>query len=241
MKKYLILYSSFIFAITAKAQFLRGIGIFGAATQSAHYYKNRDAGLKDPLVFVPSYYYPTSHISSEYFSWGAGVFAEFLRHDHFRWQTELEYANKGARETEVIDQYMGTRTDKKQNNKYTYFQWNNYLKIYYPIFSFSHTYLLPGIRLEYLYKSSTPVFSSVSGDFPRFWFSGNLALGYEFPLFKNISGFTEFHWNPDIIRHRHGSTVVRNRTFELRFGMIWRKRQRHIDDCNAPKYHGPNY
>lgn len=241
MMKKLIVYAGIALSINANAQFFRGIGIFGAATQSAHYYKNKDHALKDPMIFVPSYYYPSTHISGEHFSWGAGVFAEFLRYDNLRWQTEFEYANKGAKEREIIDQYMGTRADSRGTNKYTYIQWNNYLKFYYPVFSFSHTYLMPGVRLEYLYKSSTPVFSSVSGDFPKFWFSGNVGIGYEFPLFKNFTGFSEFHWNPDVIRHKHGSTSVRNRTFELRVGIMWRKRVRRIDDCNAPKYHGPNY
>lgn len=239
--KFKILSISLFFSCCIHAQFFRGIGVFGALTQSAHYYKNKDESLKDPTIFVPQYYYPSTHISTEYFSWGAGVFAEFLRSDNYRWQTELEYANKGARETEIIDQYMGTRTNSKANNKYTYIQWNNYLKFYYPIFQYSHTYLMPGIRLEYLYKKSTPVFSSVSSNFPTFWFSGNIGVGYEFPLFKNFSGFAEYHWNPDILRHRHANTFVRNRTLEARFGVMWRPRVKRIDDCNAPKYHGPNY
>jgi hypothetical protein len=230
-----------LFSIQMGAQFFRGIGVYGALTQSAHYYRNKDHSLKDPMLFVPQYYYPTTHISKEGFNWGAGIFAEFLRYDRFRWQTEAEYVNKSVREKDYVDQYLGIANGGRSTNKNTYIQWNNYAKFYYPIFQYSHTYLMPGIRLEYLFNRSNTAFLPVSNDFPRFWFSGNVGLGYEFPLFKNFSGFGEFHWNPDILRHRHANTFVRNRTFEYRTGIMWRPRVRRIDDCNAPKYHGPNY
>lgn len=237
--RYIIL--ALLFVNQLNAQFFRGIGVYGALTQSAHYYRNKDHALKDPAIFVPQYYYPTSHISGEGFNWGAGVFAEFLRYDRFRWQTEAEYANKSVREKDYIDQYLGIPAGGRSTNKNTYIQWNNYAKFYYPIFSYSHTYILAGARLEYLFRKSNTAFLPVSNDFPQFWFSGNLGVGYEFPLFKNFTGISEFHWNPDILRHRHANTFVRNRTFEYRVGIMWRPRVRRIDDCNAPKYHGPNY
>jgi hypothetical protein len=39
---------------------------------------------------------------------------------------------------------------------------------------------------------------------------------------------------------RNGCTV-RNRTFELRIGLIFRPAKGSIDDCNAPTYHGNYY
>ena len=67
-----------------------------------------------------------------------------------------------------------------------YFQWNNYAKFYNPLGN-AHLYVMPGVRLEYLFKSSPTVFLPVSADFPKFWFSGDVGLGYEFPIFKKFS------------------------------------------------------
>ncbi len=240
MKKSLLLIAT-LSALNTKAQFFKGIGIFGALTESAHYYENLDTDKKSDSVYVPKHFYPQSHISKEFFNWGAGLFLEFSRGDRARWQTELEYANKGARERALINPVTGEREDAFRVNKYTYIQWNNYLKFYNPIGYASHWYFMAGVRLEYLLSSNGSSFPPVSGSFPKFWFSGDLGLGYEFPLFKKISAFTEFHWNPDIIRHRHDNTRVRNRTFELRLGLVYRKKKRSIDDCNAPRYNGPAY
>lgn len=217
----------------------KGFGVFGALTQSAHYYKNLDAGQKDELPLVYNRFYAQNHISKEFFNWGAGVFLELGR-QNLRWQTELEYTHKGAREMELVNAYTGERTGTFARNKYTYVQWNNYLKFYNPI-GYAHWYIMPGIRLEYLLNSSTPVFSQFSGDFPKLWFSGDIGLGYEFHLFKKFSGFVEYHWNPDIIPHAHDNVRIRNRTFELRVGIVMRPRKRSIDDCNAPVYKGPAY
>lgn len=229
----------------AQDRFFRGFGIFGAGTHSSHRYINTDEDKKDfendnPFNYNPSYYYPQSHISREGFNWGAGLFAEFGRRNG-RWQTEFEYANKSVQEREVTDPFFGIRSDGWGSNKYTYIQWNNYLK-FFGLFGLpSNIYVMPGVRLEYLFKKSASVFTAVSGNFPRFWFSGDIGLGYEFPIFRRISGFTEYHWNPDIINHKTDNIRVRNRTFELRFGLIYRPRTRSIDDCNAPRYRGPAY
>jgi len=240
MKKF-ILSITILCSFYTKAQFFKGFGIFGALTESAHYYKNLDTEIKNDTPYVFNRFYPQSHISKEYFKWGAGIFAEFSTRDNLRWQTELEYANKGAKEMELVNPYTGDRTGSFGVNKYTYIQWNNYLKFYNPIGFDAHWYTLAGVRLEYLFRSSASVFTPVSGSFPKFWFSGDLALGYEFPLFKTIYGFAELHWNPDIIRHTHDNVKVRNRTFELRVGLVKRKKRRGVDDCTAPKYNGPAY
>lgn len=223
-------------------KFFRGFGIFGALTESCHYYRNLDASKKDPLIYNPTYYYPQNHISAEHFSWAAGIFAEFFRHDHIRWQTELEYANKGASEMPIINPYLGTRSGSFTNNTYTYIQWNNYLKFFGPFGLPNNIYLMPGIKLEYLFQQSTPVFAPYSSNFAKFWASGDVGIGYEFPLFKRISGFVEYHWNNDVLPHSPLNDVkIRNRTFEYRFGLIYRPRKRYIDDCNAPRYNGPAY
>lgn len=245
MKKVFILFLALCLQ-QANAQFFRGFGIFAAGNHSAHYYTNKNAGEKDAEVdvannFPYNAYYPNSHISREYFSWGAGIFAELLNRDRIRWQTELEYTHKGAKEKELIDPFIGTRDGSFSLNKYTYFQWNNYLKFYNPIGLSSHWYLMPGIRLEYLFRKSVSAFTAYAGNMPVIFFSGNVALGYEFPITKTIYGFTEYHWNPDILSHKKDNVTYRNRTFELRVGLMYRPKKRNIDDCNAPKYHGPAY
>jgi len=245
MKKFLVIILMALL-YNANAQFFRGVGIFGAVNHSCHYYNNKDADKRtlDPLDFNSStytYYYPRNHISREYFSWGAGIFAELLPYDRVRWQTELEYTHKGAKEKELLDPFIGTRTDGFSVNKYTYFQWNNYLKFYNPLGYSSHWYVLAGVKLEYLFSQSVSAYTRYAGSLPKIFFSGDVALGYEFPLFKNFYGFTEYHWNPDILSHKKDAVRYRNRTFELKVGIMYRPRKRNIDDCNAPRYNGPAY
>jgi hypothetical protein len=230
------------FPVFLHAQFrYQGFGIFGSFTHSAHRYVNQDTEKKatDTIPYTDRYFYPQSHVSMERLSWGAGAFVE-LGGDNIRWQTELEYINKGAKENDLTNRYTGDRVGTYVPNKYQYIQWNNYVKLWYRAGA-AHWYLLPGVRLEYLYGSSTPVFASVSGAFPKFWFSGNLGIGYEIHLFRKISAFIEYHWNPDIISHKHDNTTIRNRTFELRLGLVMRPKKRSVDDCNAPVYKGPAY
>jgi hypothetical protein len=238
MKKTLVI---FLFSVTAAtAQFrYRGLGIFGALTQSAHYYTNLDTDKKTNDSIVYSYFYPQTHHSKEYFSWGAGIFLE-MGGDRTRWQTELEYANKGAYERELTNAYTGDREEEFKLNKMTYIQWNNYLKFWYPAGA-NHWYWMLGVRLEYLLSSSVAVFTPFSGDFPSFWFSGDVAVGYEFPLVKKYSMFIEYHYNPDVWYHTHDNTRIMNRTLELRIGLVMRPKKKSIDDCNAPVYRGPAY
>ncbi len=250
MKK-LLIFLIFCFQLNfAQRQFFKGIGIFGALTQSCHNYTNSDQDKRDydtTNFFANSLstaYYPRNHTSNEYFSWGAGIFAEFSTGDRVRWQTEFEYVKKGAKEKELTDgpfYFLGSRTSDFSVNQYTYIQWNNYLKFYYPIGRRAHWYIMPGIRLEYNLSSSVSAFTQYAGDFSKFWFSGNLGIGYEFPITKRFSGIVEYHWNPDIIAHRWDNIRIRNRTFETRLGIVYRPRQKRIDDCNAPRYNGPAY
>jgi hypothetical protein len=232
----------FFVTLQIQAQFFKGIGVYGALTESMHRYRNYDKSKKVDTVFVPQYYYPQDHYSREYFSWGAGIFAEFSRSNGVRWQTELEYANKGAKEKEIVDQYLGTRAGSFSVNKYTYIQWNNYLKFFGPFGLPNNIYLMPGIRLEYLFKKSTSVFNPYSSKLPIIWYSADIAIGYQFPLFRNFYGLVEYHYNPDLYNLKVQDNVrIRNRTFETRVGIMYRPRKRNIDDCNTPRYKGPAY
>lgn len=223
--------------IEAQLRF-KGAGIFGAVNSTAHYYRNL-LYQNNPADTAFAALYPQSHHSKERISWGAGAFLE-LGGSRIRWQTELEYMNKGALEMEVVNPRTGDRSGEYEANRLTYIQWNNYIKFYFPI-GFAHWYLLPGIRAEYLFRSSPAVFTIVSDNFPRFWFSGNLGLGYEMPLARRISVFIEGHWNPDVLWHDHDNVEVRSRSIEARVGLVLRPRKKSIDDCNAPIYKGPAY
>lgn len=241
MKKLILLI--FLLAATFRSQsqsFYKGFGFFGALTQSAQYYKNSNSDTDTLNPNASRGLYPPSHISKEFFNWGAGVFLELSGRDNVRWQTELEYTHKGANEKDLLNPLTGERSGSFSKNKFTYIQWNNYLKFYNPI-GYAHWYIMPGIRLEYLLNHSASVFTPVSDNFPRLWFSGDVGLGYEFPVFKKFSAFVEYHWNPDILSHKHDNTSARNRTFELRVGLVMRPKKRSIDDCNAPVYKGPAY
>jgi hypothetical protein len=237
MRKNLLIIFLLSAGILSAQSFIKGYGFFGSGTSSKHEYRNEDTDKKNDSLYLP-YFYPQTHISKERLSWGAGAFLELGR-ENVRWQTEAAYMNKGAREMALTNPYTGARSGTYETNKMTYIQWNNYLKFYNPIFSGAHWYWMAGVRLEYLFRQSTPVFSDFSGNFPKFWFSGDVALGYEFPLFRRLHAFSEFHWNPDIISRRQDNTKLRARTFELRVGIVIRKKKRSIDDCNAPRYKGP--
>jgi hypothetical protein len=239
MRKNLLIIFLMSAGFLSAQSFIKGYGFFGSGTSSKHEYRNEDTDKKNDSLYLP-YFYPQTHISKERLSWGAGAFLELGR-EKVRWQTEVAYMNKGAKEMALTNAYTGERSGTYETNKMTYIQWNNYLKFYNPIFSAAHWYWMAGVRLEYLFRQSTPVFSDFSGNFPKFWFSGDVALGYEFPLFRRLHAFSEFHWNPDIISRKQDNTKLRARTFELRVGIVIRKKKRSIDDCNAPRYKGPAY
>jgi hypothetical protein len=239
--KIIALYSLSLFNQTIAQSLFKGAGIFGSLTQSAHRYVNKDTGKKpqDTSYKNPEYFYPQSHVSQEFLNWGAGAFLELSRRDNLRWQTEVEYINVGAKERALTNPFTGDRAAGTSTNKYTYIEWNNYLKFYYPL-GVAYWYFMPGIRLQYLFKRAVTTFAPAA-NLSTFWFSGDIALGYEYPIYKNYSLFSEYHYNPDIIAFTSGNTTVRNRTLELRVGVVYRPRKRRIDDCNAPKYKGPNY
>ncbi|PBQ31277.1 hypothetical protein CNR22_05695 [Sphingobacteriaceae bacterium] len=233
----------FLLSLQIPAQKLfKGVGVFGALTVSKHEYRNKDDDQKADTPYVYNRFYPQTHVSKEFLNWGAGIFLELSRNENVRWQTELEYMNKGAKEMGVLNYYTGERSGAYSNNKLTYIQWNNYIKFWNPIFSNAHWYFMAGVRLEYLFRSSATVYPDVVASFPKFWFSGDLAVGYEFPVTQKIGVFVEQHWNPDIIPHKYnGNTNVRARSFETRVGLTYRPRKRRIDDCNAPVYKGPAF
>ncbi|MBL7902860.1 MAG: hypothetical protein JNK73_12765 [Bacteroidia bacterium] len=231
-----LLLPCFVFAQKIK---FKGAGIYGAGLSSAHYYKN---DLSTPTIVDSNgtkWYYPQSHISKEFINWGAGAFVEFSLFRKLRWQTELEYANKGAQEMEIVDR-KEQRSGSYSPNKYTYIQWNNYVKSYTKLI-FGSSYWMAGARVEYLFRKSTPVFAPYSANLKTFWFSADLGVGWEIRLTERFYLFTEGHWNPDVISQKQDFLKIRNRTFEVRLGITYRPRKQKVDDCNAPVYKGPAY
>src|SRR3954469_12515755 len=148
MTKRVLLILISITSLSAGAQsFFKGVGIFGSVTSSKHEYRNADTDKKD-TTYVPEHFYPQTHISKEFINWGAGIFLE-LGLQRIRWQTELEYINKGAQEMPFGPdgyQYTGDRTGVYQPNKMTYIEWNNYLKFFNPLGRHSYWYYMAGIR-----------------------------------------------------------------------------------------------
>jgi hypothetical protein len=233
MKKF-ILYFLLLTAAVANAQFIQGLGVFGAGTSSRHDYENNN----NPDSTFLHLLYPEPHRSAERLSWGAGIVAEMLPFSGFRWQSEIEYINKGAKEANyLVNQYTGER--EKRVNKYKYIAWNNFAKFRLETFNFTSS-LLIGARLEYMLGSSTPAYSNIAGNFKQLWISPDVGVGFEPYSFRKIKIFTELHYNPDVRRQYNDNNILAsNRTWELRVGIMYRKKKMNDMDCNAPRYHDP--
>lgn len=221
-------------ASLANAQFIQGMGIFGAGTSSRHDYENNN----NPDSMFLRILYPEPHRSAERLSWGAGIVFEMLPFRGFRWQSEIEYINKGAKEIHyLVNPFTGER--RKEVNKYKYIAWNNFAKFRLETFNFTSS-LLIGARLEYNLGKSTPAYGTYAGDFKKLWISPDVGVGFEPYSFRKIKIFTELHYNPDVRRQVDKSNVlVSNRTWELRIGIMYRKKKMNDLDCNAPRYHDP--
>lgn len=220
-------------------QFVRAWGLFGGETSSRHRYKNKYPQdlASDPLFLHAQ---PPSHKATERHSWSAGIFLEMLRSDVWRWQTEIEYCNKGSRENELVNWITDEKV--KKVNKLTYIQWNNFLKRYINLGLGRPTYIMLGVRAEYNLSKSTPAYSYIAGNFKKIWASPDVGLGMEFRLRGNWSLFVEEHYNPDAWYQYisdGGKIWAMNRTWETRVGLIYRLKQgigAYDLDCNAPKY-----
>jgi hypothetical protein len=223
------------------AQFFRGVGFFLGETTSRHRYKN-----KYPIPYEqdPTFLHakPPSHKGSEYESWSVGAFVEMLPSDVWRWQSEIEYMNRGSRENVLLDPILNTKV--KATNHLSYIQWNNFLKRYVDLGLRYRTYLMIGARIEYNLTKSVPAYSYVAGGMPKIWFNPDAALGIEIPLRRGWSMFVEEHYNPDVLKQVSldgGKIWLMNRTWETRVGLIYRWKRgigAYDLDCNAPRYHG---
>lgn len=217
------------------AQFVRGVGIFIGVTTSRHRYKNLSA----PDSIYSNKFAAPSHKSAEYVSWSVGILGEFLKYDHIRWQTELEYCNKGAVEHPFLSPVNSDRGPATAN-ALSYIQWNNYAKIFFNEGYRGTPYWMIGGRLEYNLQRSITIYPTVVGALPKINFSPDVAIGYEFVTYSKFKPFVELHYNPDLIPKKMANMVFNNRTWELRIGIIYRPEKK-LDNCNAPRFHGSGY
>lgn len=237
----IVFFSLFILSNSVRAQFFfQAIGAYVAETSSRDGYRNLHSSKdinQDPLFL---HTYPPSHRGGEYESWGVGVFLEMLNNDMWKWRTEIEYANKGSRETGGINPYFGY--NQSGVNTSSRIQWNNYLKRYINLGLRFPTYAMIGVRAEYSLTNSAPAYTLVAGAFKKIGISGDAGLGMEFPLKKGWSLFAEEHYNPDLMpKYASSLAVVWGRTWETRIGVIYRWKRgigAYDIDCNAPRYHG---
>ena len=218
-------------------QFLRGFGFFVGATESSHRYVNKLP--VDSFNFAHTYGAP-SHRTQEYFSWSVGILGEFLKYDRIRWQTEIEYCNKGAIESELLNRVTGERGPKVANT-FANLQWNNYAKLFLKPGYRGTPYVMLGARIEYNISRATPAYAAVASLVPKITVTPDVAVGYEFIVYSKWKPFVELHYNPDLIKLHVDPVTMWNRTLELRVGLIFRPSGKPLDDCNAPRFRGKGY
>ena len=236
MLKKIIAFSVLMYlSMEVHAQFVRGIGLFGAVTSSRHRYVNTSDVDNTYAHKFPS----PSHKSAEYVNWSAGIFGEFLRYDHIRWQTEIAYCNKGAVEHPFLSPFTEERGPATAN-ALSYIQWNNYAKIFLNEGYRGTPYLMIGARIEYNLRQAITIYPSVMGALPKLKVSPDVAIGYELVTYSKFKPFVELHYNPDLINKQIGNIAFNNRTWELRLGVIFRPEKK-LDNCNAPRFHGSGY
>ena len=236
IKKIIIISVICQLSMNMHAQFLRGIGIFIGITESSHRYVNLHP--EDDTTFAHTIPAP-SHRSAEYFSWSVGILGEFLKYEKFRWQTEIEFCNKGAIESPLINPVTGARGPVSANT-YGNIQWNNYAKYFLNEGYRGTPYIMIGARIEYNMMRAVTAYVPVSGAVPKLNITPDVALGYEFVTYSKFKPFVELHYNPDLIKLHVGDVAMWNRTLELRVGIIFRPKKS-LDDCNAPRFRGKNY
>ncbi len=238
LKKIIICFALFHLTFQMDAQFFRGAGFFVGPTTSSHRYRNLN--VPDNTTFAHAIPAP-SHRSGELISFSVGIFGEFLRYDHIRWQTEFEYATKGGIERPAIVLGTGERSGATANT-FTNIQWNNFAKIFGNPMRRGIPYLMLGARLEYNMARAITAYSTVVGLVPKINLTPDAGVGFEFDSRRKWHLFTEIHYNPDAIKLVvPGGVVFWQRMWELRIGLIYRPKRKAIDDCNAPRYHGSNY
>lgn len=236
IKKIVICFALLHLSLQLDAQFFRGVGIFVGGTTSSHRYRNLNA--IDNQTYAHRFPAP-SHRSGEFISFSVGILGEFLKYDHIRWQTELEFATKGGIEHPSLYPGSGERGPASPNT-FTNIQWNNFAKIFGNEGYRGTPYLMLGARLEYNIARVITAYPTIAGVVPKINLTPDIGVGYEFASYSKFHFFTELHYNPDAIKMVTQNVVFWQRMWELRIGIIYRPKKS-LDDCNAPRYHGSDY
>lgn len=232
---FLVFANQFIYA----QRFLQGIALFIGETSSRDRYLNL---YPQDFAHDPTFLhaYPPSGKTCELENFSVGFFAEMLRSYNWRWVTEIDFCNKGAVVTDIINPI----TDEKRvvANHYANLQWNNYLKRWVDLGFKFRTYVMVGARLEYNVSRSVPAYPAIIGKASKIVVTPDVGVGAEFHLRGPWNLFVEEHYNPSAIPwFSNGKISFWNRTWETRIGIIYRFKSGigSIDlDCNAPRYHG---
>lgn len=211
MKKGILFFLIFLFALQSKAQFLNSIGITAGVSAG-----NQKFYFSDPLEISKKKYVV---------GFNGSVFAEFFSGDYARWVTEIQYNQKGSLDKQPEGNYP---------NKLNYICWNNYLKLRYEMYRII-PYILVGPRLEYNLSQGTtsPV---VTGKFLPLHVSAAVGGGVEFISYSSIKFFTEAFYNPDAMpAYTRPGLNIRNKNIELRVGLKYQFGGRR-ETCNTPTY-----
>ena len=198
---------------TVKAQFLNSVGITLGGTYANEHWKDETYKINASKGYKLGY--------------NGSILLEFLEDDNFRWDSELQYNQKGT-----------ANAKSNQNVNLDYLAFNNYLKFRYELLT-TIPYVLIGPRLEYPLSATTNN-PEVQGSFAPIHLSLAIGAGIAFVSPNPIKFFVEAFYNPDIsYAHKTDNFDILNHTFELRVGIKYNfaKKKRFKDiDCNSPTY-----
>ncbi|MFI5149204.1 MAG: outer membrane beta-barrel protein [Bacteroidia bacterium] len=207
MKRAFAFLSLMVLTLQCQSQFFQSIGVNGGLTMAREIWKVDNTS--------PSPYYFNDPQKWKY-SWNAAVTFEFINSEIWRWDSEIQYNNKG-----------GIDVDKTHNNKKlginpTHLCWNNYLKYRFDAYQ-GVPYVFAGPRLEYVLQSSSNSPPVQRGNFNKIQITPAVGAGWEFITYGIVKPFIEAIYNPDptfMIPSYHVLDLkLYNQAIELRAGI----------------------
>jgi hypothetical protein len=207
MKKAILLCLLALTPFFGKAQFLNGFGINGGLTMAKHLWKVNDKNTDPPAFYA-------NDGQNWKYGFNAAVFLEFFHSDFVRWQSEIQYNQKGGVEVAKWD------NNKKFSTSTPHLCWNNYLKFRYELYA-GTPYILAGVRLEYMLSQKSAALP-VIGNFNKFEITPAIGAGWEFVTYGNIKPFIEVIYNPTLqmgpASYHVTDLAIYNRALEARVG-----------------------
>lgn len=177
---------------SVNAQFIKGYGVTVGVTRSTQIWNYETEILND-------------RIKQRYKNGLNGsVFMEYFDHDYIRMITEFQYNRKGC-----IERFP----TEGLKDRVTYLCLNNFLKFRQELYDVT-PYFLVGPRVEYLYQADPQTYLD------QLHVSASAGIGIEFLYTDPWIFFTEFHYNPDVMKSFNSVPLdIRHRAFELRVGL----------------------